>query len=110
MLCPRRHTVLEKRALSLWKTHGTRRVCVREHDRGAEKWLVSKRCWTVDGDVFSRRKRALRSSLYWIFERADMLRYFSKKKGPAPPDTAWAPPAKPKPGSLGWQKTQLGVL
>ena len=55
------HTRHWRRELSLWKTHGTRTFLfgVHEHDRAAaEKWLVSKRCWTLDGDVSSRRKRA----------------------------------------------------
>ena len=90
------HTALEKRALSLWKTHGTRTFLfgVHEHDRAAaEKWLVSKRCWTVDGDVSSRRKC---DHFTGLSERADMLQYFLKKKGPAPFDTTWAPHAMPK--------------
>ena len=93
------HTALEKRALCLFgRPTAPARFCLASTnttEQPLKKWLVSKRCWTVDGDVFLRRKRALRSSLYWIFERADMLRYFSLKKGPAPPDTAWVPPAMP---------------
>ena len=98
-LLARRHSVTHstgEESASLWKTHGTRTFLfgVHKHDRAAaEKWLVSKRCWTVDGDVSSRRKRAHFTGLS---ERADMLQYFSKMKGPAPFDTTWAPPAMPK--------------
>jgi hypothetical protein len=68
-----RHCTGEESAVSLEDPRHPQVFVWRPRTRplaAAEKWLVSKRCWTVDGDVSSRRKRALIKELTLLDCRA----------------------------------------